>query len=56
MHLKYVIQMGKQIGDALDYLHGKDIVHCDIRPDSIVVKNDQFMLAHFAIAVKCSVS
>lgn len=33
--LKYI----QQIGDALNYLHNKNIIHCNIKPSNIILQN-----------------
>ena len=34
-----IIGICSQVANALDYLHSKKIVHCDVKPDNIMVKN-----------------
>ena len=43
---------GKQIADAMSYCHSKQVIHRDIKPDNIVlVNNDEFIkLVDFGIA------
>jgi len=35
--LKYI----HQIGDALRYIHEKDIIHCNLKPDNIILQNNR---------------
>ena len=40
-----------QMGDALAYLHGEDILHQDIKPDNILIdKNGKYILTDFGIS------
>uniref|UniRef100_A0A7S1YQJ0 Protein kinase domain-containing protein n=1 Tax=Ditylum brightwellii TaxID=49249 RepID=A0A7S1YQJ0_9STRA len=39
---------------ALELIHGNDMVHLDIKPDNIFVKNDQFKLGDFGLAHKAA--
>ncbi len=40
-----------QVGDGLAYLHSKDIVHQDIKPDNILIDNDNdYLLTDFGIS------
>lgn len=42
---------GKQLAEALAYLHKRGIAHCDVRPEHIMVSSDLALkLGHFALA------
>ena len=36
---KNVIRMLRELLDVVDYLHQRNIVHCDIKPDNIMITN-----------------
>jgi hypothetical protein len=40
---------------ALDLIHRKDMVHLDIKPENIFIKNDQYKLGDFGLVNKTSV-
>lgn len=39
---------------ALDFIHGHGMVHLDIKPENIFIKNDQFKLGDFGLVSKIS--
>lgn len=46
-----IAQIVAQVGDGLSYLHSKDIVHQDIKPDNILIDNDNdYLLTDFGIS------
>lgn len=46
-----IAQILAQVGDGLAYLHSKDIVHQDIKPDNILIDNDNnYLLTDFGIS------
>ena len=45
------VQLLDQIGSALAYMHAKNIVHRDIKPQNILVFGDEFQLCDFSVSV-----
>ena len=45
-----------QLVDAINYLHNIKIAHCDIKPDNIVVLNNQIKLIDFSHSIKINTS
>jgi wee1-like protein kinase len=41
---------------ALDFIHRNNMVHLDIKPDNIFIKNDQYKLGDFGLVTKLSSS
>jgi serine/threonine protein kinase len=41
---------------ALDFIHRNNMVHLDIKPDNIFIKNDQYKLGDFGLVTKLSAS
>jgi wee1-like protein kinase len=39
---------------ALDFIHRSNMVHLDIKPDNIFIKNDQYKLGDFGLVTKLS--
>ena len=42
----------KRCGQGLDHLHTKGWVHCDVKPDNFLVRDEQIRLIDFSIAQK----
>ena len=49
-----VIRLGMQIASALHYIHGKGIVHGDIKPGNVVIREGRAILIDFDIAREVS--
>lgn len=45
-----VIRLGMQIASALHYIHGTGIVHCDIKPTNLALRDGRAVLIDFDIA------
>jgi serine/threonine-protein kinase len=45
-----VVQIGQQVGAALEYAHRRDVVHRDIKPENILLTGDQAIVADFGIS------
>ena len=45
-----VRSLGTQLASALMAVHGRGIVHCDVKPSNIFVENDRALLGDFGIA------
>lgn len=54
LHRRY--KLLREICLALEFLHNNGMVHLDIKPDNIFVKNDQFKLGDFGLVTKISIS
>jgi len=49
--LSTVYSYVKQVADALSYAHGQGLIHCDIKPENILLKKeDEVLVSDFGIA------
>jgi serine/threonine protein kinase len=45
-----VVRLGLQLASVLHYIHGRDIVHCDVKPTNIALRDGRAVLIDFDIA------
>jgi eukaryotic-like serine/threonine-protein kinase len=50
--LDTIVSYVKQISEALDYAHRRGVIHCDVKPNNILLdKQDTILLSDFGVAV-----
>jgi serine/threonine protein kinase len=50
--LRDAVLIGIQLGDALRYIHSRGLIHGDIKPSNVFIKNGIFKLGDFSSTVK----
>ena len=52
LSLEMILPYVKQVADALQYAHGENVVHCDIKPENLLVgPNNEIMLSDFSMTL-----
>lgn len=46
----YIMKFAQQISNAILHIHGKNVVHRDVKPENILVKDQNFILADFGLS------
>ncbi len=57
LHPVHVAKLVKQIAGALQYAHNQDVIHCDIKPENMLLGGrDEVLLSDFGIAIVAMVT
>ena len=52
MKLTEIPRIANHIGSAIADIHGKNVVHCDITPNNIIVNKEKYLLIDFNVAYR----
>ncbi|MDQ3458372.1 MAG: serine/threonine protein kinase [Deinococcota bacterium] len=47
---KRAVRIAADVLRALDYAHGMNVIHCDVKPSNIMIKGDKALLTDFGFA------
>ncbi len=50
LSLGRVLRLVKQMGEGIDYAHGKGILHRDLKPENIIIAEDRVKITDFGLA------
>ena len=56
MPIGEVVQILREVADALSYAHGRGVVHRDIKPENILIANRHALVTDFGVAKALAVS
>lgn len=49
-----VVELGRQLAEALAFIHGQGVAHRDIKPSNLIVSGDHLTLVDFGIAAEAA--
>jgi eukaryotic-like serine/threonine-protein kinase len=50
LSLEEVVRIGRDVAAALDYAHGSEVIHRDVKPGNILLDDDRALVCDFGIA------